>query len=132
MSEDCRKNDKRMMWRLNYSDIIVTIILAIVGWGALQIWAMKSVTDQSAAIHAKIPDGFFTKDRYGADDAEKHRQDDERKRHELELRITYLEKLSAGHLQEAEIWKTMIKELAASIRQLEKIMWRNPDLNIDK
>lgn len=84
---------------------------------------------------ASIPPGFYTKQRYGASDAEQHRREDELERErlrqeielrdkEMERRLSSLETNYHAHNAESARWKDMIKDMARSIETLKEVIWK--------
>ena len=87
------------------------------------------------AYISSIPPGFYTKQRYGADDAEQHRREDELERdrlrqeievrdREMERRLSVLETNTSAHNAESARWKDMIKDMARSIESLKEVIWK--------
>lgn len=124
---------QRQLEFLNTS--IGMIMLALLGWGSFQLFEqgkMDSVYHEKLDNHileyanlaTKIPDGFFSKERYGTSDADADRNFNRAQREILSQRITTLERLSATHISEAEIYKKMIQDTAESLRRLERIIWK--------
>jgi len=98
--------------------ILQGLILSILVWGAKEMLIIRDHTLASNAIHAQIPSGFFTQPRWGLDDARKSQADDLRAHallaHEMDLldkKIALLGSQHRAHLDEANIWKDMIREL---------------------
>jgi hypothetical protein len=123
---------KRREWT---NTIMLAVLLGIAGWMSLQTFeqgkeqaAYTEKLDnhilEYAALATKIPDGFFTKKRYGDDDARHDREINQQARKGLDDRIHALERLSASHIQEAEIWKQTIRDTVEAVRRLERISWK--------
>jgi isochorismate synthase EntC len=123
--------------------IMLAVLLGVAGWMSLQTFeqgksqaAYKEKLDnhilEYAELATKIPDGFFSKKRYGESDARHDREINTEARRALDSRIQALERLSSAHIQEAEVWKQTIRDAVTSIHTLEKIVWRQSVEQIDR
>ena len=119
------------------------LMLAMLMWGSFQLFEqgksqeaykakLNSHILEYADLATKIPDGFFTKSRYGEEDARHDREINAQARQGLDDRIHALERLSSSHIQEAEIWKQTIRDTVTSVRSLEQLVWKTSREQIDR
>lgn len=118
-----------------FNTSIGVIMLALLGWGSFQLFeqgkeqsAYKAKLDshimEYADLSTKIPDGFFTKDRYGVEDAQHDRNYNQARREVLDQRLQTLERLSATHISESEIYIQMIRDTAINVKEMQRILWK--------
>ena len=111
------------------------LMLTLLLWGSFQLFeqgksqeAYKAKLDshilEYADLATKIPDGFFTKSRYGVSDAKADREYNELKREALDQRLHTLETLSATHISESEIYKQMIRDTTINVKEMQRILWK--------
>lgn len=130
MGGDVCDKETRINFRWSHvlEGVSIIILIALVS----TVWEMRDFYHESEALHKNIPDGFFSKERYGVSDAIKDRQFDEAQREVLESRINSLEQNSIAHYREAELWRQTIRDAVTSIHALEKMMWRKSGFESDQ
>ena len=115
--------------------IMLAVLLGIAGWMAVQTFeqgkaqaSYETKLDdhilEYSNLATKIPDGFFSKRRYGLDDAMQERAVNQAKREALDHRIQALERLSATHISESTLYIQMIKDTAVNVKELQRVVWK--------
>lgn len=123
MGEYIEVCDKETRINFRWSHVLEGIsIIMLIGLGTV-VMDMRDSTLESERLHANIPDGFFTKERYGLQDANRDRKYNEDSRHVLDQRITALEQAILSHTQEAEVWKGIIRDIQMENRQTLQVLY---------
>lgn len=115
--------DKETRLNFRWSHVLEGVSIVIMIALVTVVIDMRDAYKSSEELHASIPPGFFTKDRYGVQDAIVDRKLNESERDVLEQRIQTLERLSTAHYKEAEVWKQTIRDTVESLKSLERLMW---------
>ena len=111
------------------------LMLTLLLWGSFQLFEQgkshehyKAKLDshilEYADLATKIPDGFFSKARYGTSDAKADREYNQAKRDAIDSRLHALERISATHISESEIYKQMIRDTAVNVKEMQRILWK--------
>ena len=111
------------------------LMLTLLLWGSFQLFEQgkshehyKAKLDshimEYADLSTKIPDGFFSKARYGVADAKADREYNQLKRDALDQRLHKLETLSATHISESTLYIQMIKDTAVNVKDLQRVVWK--------
>ena len=120
------------------------LMLTLLLWGSFQLFEqgkshehykakLNSHILEYADLATKIPDGFFSKARYGVADAKADREYNQLKRDALDQRLHTLETLSATHISESEIYKQMIRDTTINVKEMQRILWKLvPNEQIDR
>ena len=90
MSGDMCDKETRINFRWSHvlEGVSIIILIALV----TVVVEMRDAYHETETLHSKIPDGFFTKERYGMRDAADDRRFNEAEREALESRIQVLER----------------------------------------